>query len=138
MFNVVDEFNWVAIVIAILVYYILGAIWFTPLFGKAYDKATGVKRKKGQKWPPIYYIGPLISSILVVITTAILVYALDIKEFSNAIWLGNIVGIGYLASVSFNNAITPNMPKPLLFGLVTGVYHLFGAISAAGIIFTMK
>lgn len=138
MFNVISEFNWVAIVLAIVAYYILGAIWFTPLFGKAYDEATGVKRKRGQKWSAMYYIGPLINCTLVVLTTAVLIYALDIKQFSDAIWLGNIVGIGYLASISLNNAITPNMPKPLLFGLVTGVYHVFGVVSAAGIILTMK
>jgi hypothetical protein len=138
MFDVIGELNWLAIIVATLGYYILGAIWFTPLFGKAYDKATGVQRKKGQKWSTIYYVGPLINCLLVSLTTAVLIYALHVEEFSDAMLLGNIVGFGYLASITFNNAVIPNMPKPLLFGLITGAYHVFGAVSVAGIIFMLK
>ena len=139
MYNVLGDLNWLAIILAFIAYnFVLGFLWFTPLFGNVYDKATGVKRKKGQKWPAIYYIGPTISSVLVTVTTATLVYALSIQKLSDAVLLGLFVGVGYAASISFNNAISPVMPRPLLYGAVTGSYHVVGIVIVAAITLGLK
>lgn len=138
MFEVFSELNWLAIIVAAVVYFMLGAAWFTPIFGKTYDSATGVPRSKKQKWPLLYYVGPLASSVVATIATSLLVYALNITQLFDAIALGFIVGIGYAASVSINNAISPNMPRPLLYGAVTGGYHVVGIVLVAAIIFGMK
>lgn len=136
MFNV-NELNWLAITLATLVYFILGAIWFTPLFGKAYDKALDSKRAKGQKWPLIYYVGPFLSALVTTVATAILLNALNISLMQDALLLGLIVGVGYAASVSFNNAINPKTPRPLLYGTVTGGYHIVGIVIVSAVIFTL-
>ncbi len=138
MFDVLGDINWLAVILGTLAYYILGALWFTPLFGKLYDKALGKQRAKGQKWPLIYYIGPLVSCAVVTIATTVLLYALHVDVLSEALTLGLIVGVGYLASISFNNAITPNTPRPLLYGAVTGSYHIAGVLIVAAIIFGLK
>lgn len=133
-----NELDWLAIVFAALVYFILGAVWFTPLLGNMYDKALGVERQKSQKWPTIYSIGPFISSVIVTVATSVLVYALDIHALSNAVLLGLIVGGGYAMCISFNNAINPITPRPLMYGAVTGGYHLAGIGLIAAMIFGMK
>lgn len=138
MFDVATELNWLAIILATLAYFILGAIWFTPLFGKAYDKALDSKRTKNQKWPAIYYIGPFLSALATTIATAVLLYSLNIVQMSDALWLGLIVGVGYAMSISFNNAINPKIPRPLLYGAVTGSYHVIGIVIVAAIVFAMK
>lgn len=138
MFDVVSELNWLAIVLATLAYFILGAIWFTPLFGKAYDAALESKRTKDQKWPPIYYVGPFVSALITTIATSILLYALHVGQMSDALLLGLIVGVGYAMSISFNNAINPKTPRPLLYGAVTGSYHVVGIVIVAAILFAMK
>jgi hypothetical protein len=114
MFDVVSELNWLAIILATLAYFVLGAVWFTPLFGAQYDKALDTKRPKNQKWPMLYYIGPFISAFVTTVATALLVYVLNILQMSYAVLLGLILGIGYAMSVSFNNAINPKTPRPLL------------------------
>lgn len=138
MFDVVSELNWLAIILATVAYFMLGAIWFTPLFGNVYDAALGKKREKGQKWPAVYYIGPFVSSLIVTIATSILVYTLKITDLSDAMLLGLIVGVGYAMSISFNNAINPKTPRPLLYGTVTGGYHVVGIIIVAAVLFAMK
>lgn len=109
-------------------YFILGALWFTPLFGKQYDVATGVVRAKGNKWPALYYYGPFIGGLVTAIATAVLFYALNVESLGDAVILGAVVGIGYSAAASFTNAIAPNMPKPVLFAAIVGSYHVAGAI----------
>jgi hypothetical protein len=138
MFDVAGEFNWLAIILATLAYFMLGALWFTPLFGKAYDKALDSKRAKNQKWPAVYYIGPFLSAFAATIATAVLLYALNVGQTSDALWLGLIVGVGYAMSISFNNAINPKTPRPLLYGAVTGGYHVVGIVIVAAILFAFK
>lgn len=137
MFDIASELNWLAIIAATLAYFILGAIWFTPLFGSAYDKALDSKRAKDQKWPAIYYVGPFLSALVTTIATSILIYALRVSQLSDALLLGLIVGVGYAMSISFNNAINPRIPRPLLYGAVTGSYHVAGIVIVAAILFAM-
>jgi hypothetical protein len=126
MFDVLPQLNWLAISLATLAYFMLGALWFTPLFGAAYDTALGAKRGKGQKWPAIYYIGPFLSAFVTTVAMAVLAQALNVANIADALWLGIIVGAGVALSVSCNNAINPVTPRPLLYGAVTGGYHVVG------------
>lgn len=135
MFEVMNDVNWLAIVAATLAYFILGAVWFTPLFGKAYDRGTGVSRSSKQKWPALYYYAPFLSSLVVAIAIGITAYALDINSYADAIMLGLVYGIG-LAAISMSNAVTPNMPRPILFGSVVGGYHLVSAVLVSVIIYS--
>lgn len=138
MFDVLSEINWFAVIAATCAYFILGALWFTPLFGKAYDAALGIKRDKGQKWPAVYYIGPFISALVTSVAIAVLVYALNISDVTNATLLGLVVGAGVALSISCNNAINPKTPRPLLYGFVTGGYHTVGIIVVAVILSALK
>ena len=136
MFDVID-INWIAVLLATLAYFVLGAVWFTPLFGNAYDKGTGVKRSSKQKWPAIYYYGPFLSSLVVTICTALLVQALGIQDISNALLLGLIIGLA-LGSISISNAVAPNMPRPVLYGLVVGSYHLVSTCLVTAILVALS
>lgn len=136
MFNVLNEVNWLIILLATVVYFILGAVRFTPLFGKAYDIGTGVKRSSKQKWPTIYYYAQFLSSLVVSVAIGITLYAMNIQSLADAVTLGLLFGIA-LAAISLSNAVTPNMPRPVIFGLVVGSYHLVSAVIVAAIIDTL-
>lgn len=136
MFDILNEINWLIILLATVVYFILGAVWFTPLFGKAYDIGTGVKRSAKQKWPAIYYYAPFLSSLVVSVAIGITLYAMNAQNLSDALILGLLFGAG-MAAISLSNAVTPNMPRPVIFGLVVGSYHLVSAVIVAVIIYTL-
>lgn len=138
MCEAVGNINWLAALAAAVAYFVLGGLWFTPLFGKQYDQALGFERSKGQKWGALYYIMPILSALVVSAATAILIEALKITQVSEAACLGLLVGVGYSAAISFNNAVTPNTPRPLLFGAVTGGYHIVGAVLVSVIITLMS
>ena len=115
MFDILNEVNWLIILLATVVYFILGAVWFTPLFGKAYDIGTGVKRSAKQKWPAIYYYAPFLSSLVVSVAIGIMLYAMNAQNLSDALIQGLLFGAG-MAAISLSNAVTPNMPRPVVFG----------------------
>jgi len=138
MVAIILELNGWAVLLATFVYFVLGALWFTPLFGKYYDLALDFDRQKDYKWPPIYYISPLVSSLIVSTATAMLVYLLKIDLLADAVMLGLIVGVGYAATISFNNAVNPVTPKPLLYGAVTGGYHVVGITLVAVVVTALR
>lgn len=138
MFAIVVELNWWAVLLATFVYFILGALWFTPLFGRYYDLALGFDRQKDYKWPAIYYISPFVNSLVVSIATSMLVYLLKIELLADAVTLGLIVGVGYAGAISFNNAVNPVTLRPLLYGAVTGGYHAIGITLVAIIVSTLR
>jgi hypothetical protein len=51
-FNVVDDLNWLAVVVATAVYYLLAAPWFAdPLFGPAWRRSIGRDKRAGEPRP---------------------------------------------------------------------------------------
>lgn len=136
MLDIINEVNWLIILLATVVYFMLGAVWFTPLFGKAYDVGTGVKRSTKQKWPPIYYYAPFLSSLVVTIAMGVVMNALNVQNLADAAVIGLLFGLS-LAAISFSNGVTPNMPRPVTFGLVVGGYHLVSAVISSIVIYTL-
>lgn len=127
--------NLTTIVIAGLAYFILGGIWFTPLFGKHWDKAVGFNRPP--KWRPrlIYYLGPLIGCLVIACATGYIIHLLEQKTLLSVVTLGAILGIGFGFIITTINAISPNMPKPGLYSLITGSYHALGIVLCSIIIY---
>lgn len=125
------QLNWLAVASATLAYYVLGALWFGPLCGKLYDRALELERGKNQKWPPMYYIVPFVSSFVITLATVVLLHVLDIDALGEALLVGLVVGLGYTVPISFTNAVNPKTPHPLLYAAVTGSYHLVGILVVA-------
>ena len=123
------DLSWLAIGTATLAYYLLGALWFTPLFGAAWDTAIGHTRERGERFSAAYYVVPLVSSLLVTVAMAVLVGATGTEKLTDALVLGLVVGLGIALAVSVNNALTPHTPHPFRLGFITGGYHLLGIVA---------
>ncbi len=134
MLEVAAGLNWFGVLVATVAYYLLGALWFTPLLGRAWDAAVGFQRPRGYRFPALYYVMPLLSSAVASLATAVLRTVLGVESVGEAVALGAVVGLGYAVTVSFNNAVNPSTPRPLLYGAVTGGYHLVGLILVAVIL----
>ncbi|MEI2635584.1 MAG: DUF1761 domain-containing protein [Methylotenera sp.] len=122
-----------SILIAGVAYFVLGGLWFTPLFGKQWDKAVGFERPI--KWRPstIYYIGPLAGCLAASFAMSILFNIAQPESLQKAVALGLVCGVGFGAAITSVNAISPNMPRPGLYALVTGSYHAVGLVLVSAI-----
>jgi len=134
----ITDINWIGIIVATLVYFMFGGLWFSKIgFGKKWEEAIGFNRPKEWKETSIYFIVPFLGCLLASIAISILITLTRISSIKEAIILGLITGIGFATSISFTNAITPTMNKPKLFGTITGMYHLTGIILISIIIYTI-
>ncbi len=130
--------NWLSVLVAFVAYFILGGMWFAFLFKKQYAISLGKENTLPEKPPLLFIIGPAVCSLVITIATAVLFYAIGINTYSQAIQFGLLVGVGFLVANTFNIAINPNMPHPLHYGIISGIYHLVGIVIVCIILFAMK
>ena len=137
MIDALFHVRWLGVVAAFVPYFILGGLWFTVFFPKPYWVSLG-KSAPREKPAPIFIIGPAICSLIVTITTAVLMRALHVDSYSSGLQLGALVGIGYLVANTVNIAINPNIPRPLLYAVVSGGFHLVGILIVTTVLVAMR
>lgn len=120
----VFAFPWLSLVLSTVALQLLGAAWFMAVVPKPYALALG--RADLGPPAPIFIVGPLVCGAVVSATNAILLGSLHVTAQADALLFGVVTGIGYLVATVFNVAINPNIPRPLLYGLVNAPYFLLG------------
>ena len=138
MFDVLTAINWLPVLIAFIAYFLLGALWCTLFFPKQYRTSLGKENEAPQKLSPIFVIGPALCSLVITVASAILLYALKIDSYDNALLFATLIGFGYLFANTVNIAINPNIPRPILYGLISGTYHFVGMVMVSMILVAMK
>ena len=138
MTNSISSINWLSVLAAFVPYFMLGALWFTVFFKNQYLLSLGRENDAPQKPAPIFIIGPAICTLMITLASAILIHALGIHSIGGALKFSLLVGGGYLFANTVNIAINPNIPRPILYGIISGTYHLVGISIACIILVAMK
>lgn len=137
MMSQLANLNWISVLVAFIAYFLLGALWFTLFFSKQYKISLGRENETLQN-KPIFIVGPALCSLVITIASAVLIYALNISSFGDALKFSLLVGIGYLFANTVNIAINPNIPRPILYGIISGTYHLVGILMVSIILVSMR
>ena len=94
--------NWLAVVVATVVSFIFGWVWYGPLFGKAWARGSGMSekdisknKKKGMAGP---LIGHFIGDLIMVYVFAVLIGWIGASTFADAVMLGLYLGIGFMVA----------------------------------------
>lgn len=137
MISQLANLNWIGVLLAFITYFFLGALWFTLLFNKQYKISLG---RDNETLPnkAIFIVGPALCTLVITVVTAVLMHALNIQSFGAALELSLIIGVGYLFANTVNIAINPNIPRPILYGIISGTYHLVGILLVSVILMAMK
>jgi hypothetical protein len=133
------QINWIAVLVAAVVYFVIGAAWFAPAtFGRPWMAAIGWDESRPRpEMNPVSYVGPAAFYLVASIATALLAAATGSDTLPEGIVLGLVVGLGYALVVTATDAVfDPNKPKPWTWFAISGAYHvvsliLVGAIVAA-------
>lgn len=132
--NILTTLNYPAVIVAAIAYFAIGAVWYTPLFGKAWQKETGVKMDGKGKFPVGQFVfgmgGQLVSSFLYSMGIALMIEAMNKPGWLAGLGTGIAVSIFFAFPVNSGKLFFQN--KPRLFWIDFG-YNTAGAV-AAGII----
>ena len=92
------DINWLAVVIAAVVTFVLGGLWYGPLFGKVWRVAEGQTEPQPdhQKHPAFVYG---LSFVLMLVAAAVLALALGPDpNVQRSFGVGLVVGVGWVAT----------------------------------------
>src|SRR4051812_5193680 len=102
-----SDINWLAVLVAALTYFILGAIWYSKaLFAPKWAKLVGIQMNSeaNKKGLGAMMMGSFILIIVTCIALAMLVVRMDLFVLTSGIKLGLITGICFATtavSISF-------------------------------------
>ena len=138
MFDVLGDINWLGFALAAIVSIGLAGLWFAVVIAKPYLVALGREDAPAPQNDLVANLGPVVCTLLVTLTTAVLVEALELTAVGDAITFGLIVGIGYLGAMTFQIALNPNFPRPLYYGLLNAPYFVLSAVLSSVILVGLR
>ena len=89
--------NWWAIVVATAVAFALGALWYGPLFGKAWMAALGKTEDDIQPSPEPFIVSA-VAALVTCIVVAALMRGLEMTGIVTGAVFGLITGVGFIAT----------------------------------------
>jgi len=94
-FDALSDLNWLAVIVAALAYFAIGAVWYAPpLFGKVWAAAGGMAMPEaGTRPSPAIYLTPLVGSVLSAVALGMLEKATDTDTLQEGIALGLVAAI---------------------------------------------
>lgn len=132
--GLLSDINWLAVLVAGLAYFALGALWYSVLFGSAWIKLTGVNMddpniKKGTAQ---IMAGSFILMVIVSVGLAILITRLGPSGWMSGLKVGLIAGICFSATAISISYLYEKRPFGL--HLINGMYNIVGSVIAGIII----
>jgi hypothetical protein len=137
LLDALNEVNWLAVVVAAALYYVLGFAWFLPqALGTPWMRAMGMDPNAGPpSMNPIAFVVPAIAYLVAALATSLLVDALGYTSLGDGLALGLVVGVGYAVTTTAVTAnYEPGKPQPWIWFLITGAYHLVGLVIVAVVV----
>ena len=135
-FEVLGDVNWLAVIVATIAYFALGAAWYAPpVLGNVWMRSIGWQPPPDERPSPAIFLAPIVSSLVAVVAVAMLAEAAGADGFGDGVVLGLVVGVGIAGAILFVTALfEPTKPQPWLWLAITGAYHLLGLLVASVIV----
>lgn len=91
------ELNWLAILAATIAGFVIGGLWYGPLFGNAWVAALGKKPEDIQP-SPLPFVISFLTALITAIVLGLLIQALGITTAFGGLNLGLAIGAGIIAT----------------------------------------
>jgi hypothetical protein len=133
-----SDLNWLHVLAGAAGYFILGSIWYAPLFGKkwvAYQQID-MNDPEAKKGVAVIMTGSFILMFFTTLALSILVNRLALTEVVSGIKWGAFTGL--LFSATAISITYLYIKKPLGLHLIDGFYHVLGQAIAGAILCALK
>ena len=122
-----SQINWLAVLVAAFVTFMLGGAWYTALFGKTWREAHGfsdevIKQAQARMNPAQFFGGMFICYLIVALGMAIVQQWCGVGTLAAGASLGFTIGLVIVTPIVFTNHL-PSMVKTPGF-LIDAAYSL--------------
>ena len=96
IFDLFGELNWLAVVVATIVWFAFSAVWYSiPPLSKAWATAAGVDTTGDGPPLALLFIPTLIGYFVTTVVIGLIVAGMGVVDLSDGIILGVVLGIGF-------------------------------------------
>jgi hypothetical protein len=133
-----SDINWLAVLVATLAFFALGAIWYSFLFKNAWIKHTNVNMNDPNAKSGV--AGIMVTSFILTFICCIGI-AIFLGKAGSSSWMsgakvGLVAGVCFCATAISNSYVYEKRSSALHF--INGVYNIFGCVIAGIIIALWK
>lgn len=104
---VLENLNWIAVIVSAVVYFVLGAVWYSPLlFANQFLKYRGLTKEQIQSsggGNPVEYLFVLVTNLVLAFVVAIIVRLAGAATFVDgaAVGLMLVLGIAAISTLTY-------------------------------------
>lgn len=107
--------NYLAVVVAGLVVFFLGGLWYTALFGKLWVKLHGyspeqVKAMQAKRPPAVFFGGMVACYCVLALAVALLVVGFNVSSVGDGILVGVLLWVGPAAALAMTGHLASDKP----------------------------
>jgi len=130
-----SELNYIAVAVAAILYFALGALWYGALFGKPWMAEIGLTEEAMQNDNnPVLYLFTLLLYLIAGVIVAYLIHVLGLTTIAEGIFLAGLGYMGFLLPSLGATFIFESRTTRLF--LIDSGYHFFGFI-ILGVVLTL-
>lgn len=131
MSELLFSLNWIAVLMASLIYFFLGALWYSPLmFAKPWMKIKNIPEDH-EGGSTVMFIYTFLLQLIAVISLALFLSGMGIDTAVNGALIGFGAGAGFVFTLAGTTGIFSD--TPLKLHLIDNGYHVAG-LTIAGLI----
>ena len=131
------ELNWLAVLVAGLVYFVIGAVWYTDvLMGRQYRAALGLDPDAKATPDPTPLVINLVGWLVSALALGLVATAVDADGVAEGIILGLVVGVGVIVTQMLVTATYEGRGNALF--KVNAPYVIIGFIAMGVILATWR
>lgn len=128
-FNFLSDLNYPAILVAAVAYFVIGAIWYSPiLFGKKWQALVGMPEDAAKGMGGTMVLS-LLGMIVISLVMAIFVGHIVPSDLVRGIKIALVGGIGFMVVPMWINSLYAKKPFSLL--MIDSLYHLVSFVVMA-------
>lgn len=124
--DVFEDLNWLAVILAGLAYFVLGAIWYSNLlFGRQYRAALGVGEEAATP-PATTLIVNLVGWLVAAVAMGLIAASIGADDFADGAMLGLVTWVGFILTNHVVNYFYQGINVAL--ARINGPYNLLGFV----------
>ncbi len=129
--QMISNLPWLHVLVAAIAYFVLGAIWYGPLFSKPWIKGhkVNINDPDAKKGVAAIMIGSFVLFFLICVAQQVLLRFAMARTVEMGIKWGLFVGFGY--AVTTLSITSLYLKKPFSIHLIDGLYHVVGLTIAS-------
>jgi hypothetical protein len=124
--------NWLAVLVAGIVMFAIGAVWYTALFGKQWRMLMGVPEGAAQEGFVQAMAVGFVANLVEAYVLAFFIVHYGATDLVTGAWVGAIAWLGFVATMIVP-AIFYERRAPML-AVINGAYNLIGLVVMGAIL----